>query len=187
MTAAKASRKTKSKKTTDGPDYEIRLIVPVPLTVGMLRPHVLLPTGLAQKLSDAELEAVALHESAHLQRRDPLVLSLAALIRAALFFHPLVWLVVRRLSALAEHCADDAVLEATGEPAPYATLLARLADDLPGASKRCSPTAPVSGGCRVRRWLEQCSPPSCPRSRRFCSRWAASRTRRPRRRRPKYR
>jgi HEAT repeat protein/beta-lactamase regulating signal transducer with metallopeptidase domain len=105
--------------------------VPVPISVGILHSRVLLPSTLAPRLSDEELRAVALHETAHLSRHDPLVLTLAALVRAALFFHPLVWLAARQVSTLAEHCADDAVLDATGRPLPYAEMLARLAEDLP--------------------------------------------------------
>ena len=54
-----------------------------------------------------------------------------SLLRAVLFFHPLVWLAARRIELLAEHAADDAVLEATGEPVTYAKLLARFAEELP--------------------------------------------------------
>ena len=105
--------------------------VPAPISTGILHPRVLLPVGLADRLSDEELRALALHEIAHLKRRDPLVLTLAALVRAVLFFHPLVWPAARQISALAEQCADDAVLEATGQPLPYAKMLARLAEELP--------------------------------------------------------
>ena len=105
--------------------------VPAPISTGILHPRVLLPIGLADRLSDEELRAVGLHEIAHLKRRDPFVLTLAVLVRAILFFHPLVWLAARQISALAEQCADDAVLEATGQAVPYARLLARLAEELP--------------------------------------------------------
>jgi len=104
---------------------------PASVSLGTLHPIVLLPKGLAARLSDSELEALAIHEIAHLRRNDPLTLLLVALVRAALFFHPLVWLAGRRLSTLAEQAADDVVLEATGAPVPYAKLLARLAEELP--------------------------------------------------------
>jgi beta-lactamase regulating signal transducer with metallopeptidase domain len=108
--------------------------VPVPVSVHVLHPRILLPVELAERLSDEELYAVALHETAHLRRRDPLILTLATLVRALLFFHPLVWLAVRQVSILAEHCADDAVLDATAEPLPYARMLTRLSEDLPTRS-----------------------------------------------------
>jgi len=104
--------------------------VPVPMTTGFSRPVVLLPRGIAAA-SDHDLRAIAIHETAHVKRRDPLVLGLVSLVRAAFFFHPLVWLAARRVSALAEEAADDAVLEATGEPVEYAKMLARFAEGLP--------------------------------------------------------
>ncbi|MBM4039992.1 MAG: hypothetical protein FJ290_15925, partial [Planctomycetes bacterium] len=105
--------------------------VHAPLTLGVLRPVVLLPAGLAEGLSESELRAVALHELAHVRRHDPLLLTLVSLVRAALFFHPLVWLAARQVASLAEQAADDAVLDATGEPLPYAKMLARIAERLP--------------------------------------------------------
>jgi len=104
---------------------------PAPVSFGIFHPMVLLPEGLADRLSDAELRALAIHELAHIKRKDPLVLFLVALVRAALFFHPLVWLAARQVSLLSEQAADDAVLDATGEAIPYAKMLARLAEDLP--------------------------------------------------------
>jgi len=102
-----------------------------PMTIGTLHPAIVLPVGLAEKLSDSELEAVAIHELAHVKRKDALLLTLLSFVRAVLFFHPLVWLGCRQASVLAESACDDAVLDATGEPLPYAKMLARLAEGLP--------------------------------------------------------
>jgi beta-lactamase regulating signal transducer with metallopeptidase domain len=104
--------------------------VRAPFTVGVWSPVVVLPLRFAEGLSDNEVYAVALHETAHVRRRDPLTFSLVVLVRAALFFHPLVWLAVRRVSLYAEQAADDAVLEATGEPFSYARTLARIAEGI---------------------------------------------------------
>lgn len=108
--------------------------VRTPMTLGALRRGVLLPAGFAAGTSDAELEVVALHELAHLKRHDPAVLAALSVVRAVLFFHPLVWLACRQVSLLAESACDDAVVDATGEPLPYARLLARLAEQLPRRS-----------------------------------------------------
>ena len=104
--------------------------VQAPMTIRTFRPVVLLPTGLCRNLSESELQAVAIHEMAHIKRNDPLLLTLASFVRAVLFFHPLIWLACRQISLLAEEVADDTVLEATGEALPYARMLARLAEDL---------------------------------------------------------
>lgn len=102
-----------------------------PMTVGTLHPVILMPAGLAEDSSDDDLQAVALHELKHVQRCDSLLLTLLSLVRTALFFHPLVHLACRQASALAENACDDAVLEATNKPVPYAKMLARLAEQLP--------------------------------------------------------
>jgi beta-lactamase regulating signal transducer with metallopeptidase domain len=105
--------------------------VPASISCGLFHPVVLLPTGLAERLSDPELRALAVHELVHVKRRDPAVLLLVALVRSALFFHPLVWLAARQVSVLSEQVADDAVIDAMGEPVSYARMLTRLAERLP--------------------------------------------------------
>ena len=102
-----------------------------PLTVGTLHPVILLPAGLAQESCDDDLLAIALHELTHVRRCDSLLLTTLSLVRAVMFFHPLVWLACRQVSTLAESACDDAVLDATGEPVSYARMLARLAEQLP--------------------------------------------------------
>jgi len=104
--------------------------IPCPFTAGAFYPAVLLPRDFASKLVEEDLDAVALHETAHVKRCDPLILSLVALVRAALFFHPLVWLAARRISLYAEQAADDAVLDAHLEPVSYARALTRIADGI---------------------------------------------------------
>lgn len=105
--------------------------VPAPISAGLLRPTVILPREMPAGLSEREMWSVAVHETAHIARHDPLVFSAVALVRAVLFFHPLAWLASRQVALLAEHAADDAVLEATGEALPYARLLTSLAESVP--------------------------------------------------------
>ena len=102
-----------------------------PLTVGTLHPVIILPSGLRGDVSDEEMNAIALHELAHVKRCDSALLALLSLVRAALFFHPLVWLACRQVSTLAESACDDAVLDGTGQPVAYARMLTRLAEQLP--------------------------------------------------------
>ena len=98
-----------------------------PVTVGALRPAVLLPRAYAKELTSDEIHAVALHEMSHIRARDPLLLSLVSLVRAAVFFQPLVWLAARQMAVLTEQSCDEAVLRVTGENASYARLLLGLA------------------------------------------------------------
>ncbi len=100
--------------------------VSVPVTVGMLRPAILLPPRWRIWTAD-KLEAVLAHERAHVARHDVLVLLLAHINRAVFWFHPLAWWLERRLAATAEDAADDVAAARVGEPGRYAELLLEIA------------------------------------------------------------
>jgi bla regulator protein blaR1 len=57
----------------------------VPVTVGWLRPRVILPSAW-RSWSETQLDAVLTHENEHVRRRDPLVQSLALVNRAVFCF-----------------------------------------------------------------------------------------------------
>jgi beta-lactamase regulating signal transducer with metallopeptidase domain len=106
-----------------------------PITVGWLRPAVILPTDWTQ-WSAAQLDAVLSHEGEHARRRDPLVQWLALLNRAIFWFHPLAWWLERRLSALAEEACDNAVLSRGHDPRDYSQYLLSLARSVLSAGRR---------------------------------------------------
>lgn len=116
--------------------------VAVPVTAGTFRPVVLLPVRFIERIQPAGLEGIALHEMAHIRRNDSLFFTLVSILRAILFFHPLIWLAARRLAALAESACDDAVLAVTRCPQTYALLLTAVAENLPG---RYLPPEPATG------------------------------------------
>lgn len=102
--------------------------VQVPTAVGFIHPAVILPEGLAQELSPAELNQVLLHELAHLRRWDDWTNMAAQVVKAVLCFHPAVWWVEQRIALEREMACDDAVLAATGRAREYAECLAHLAE-----------------------------------------------------------
>ncbi len=97
-----------------------------PLVVGYWRPRVLLAEGSARELSDAELEAVLLHELWHVRRWDNLTGAFLVLVQAAYWFHPLVWWLHRRIAAEREWACDDGALALGEEPASYAAAVGKL-------------------------------------------------------------
>ncbi|HKV41096.1 MAG TPA: M56 family metallopeptidase [Blastocatellia bacterium] len=102
---------------------------PAAMTWGHLRPIVLLPYS-ATSWPAERLEAVLLHELAHVRRYDGLSQLLALCVCALYWFHPAVWLCARAMRAAAEGAADDAVLFAGVKPSVYAAELLRFAAHL---------------------------------------------------------
>lgn len=99
------------------------------ITWGLARPTVLLPRDSAS-WSRERLEAVVLHEFAHVRRRDSLSHMLAFAACALHWFNPAVWLSARALREEAERAADDAVLLAGVRPSGYAAELLSLATEV---------------------------------------------------------
>ncbi len=100
----------------------------VPTAVGLWKPAVVIPAWALRELSAAELNAVVLHEVAHLRRWDDWTNLAQKLLRAVFFFHPAVWWVEGRLSLEREMACDDMVLAQTRNPRAYAECLVSLAE-----------------------------------------------------------
>lgn len=89
-------------------------LVSGPLTVGWLKPVILLPIATVNRLSVVQLEFIIAHELAHIKRNDYLVNILQNLVEVMLFFNPFVWLISSRIRIEREHCCDDIALELCG-------------------------------------------------------------------------
>ncbi|MFH9225465.1 M56 family metallopeptidase [Streptomyces lydicus] len=70
---------------------------PLAVTYGLLRPRVLVSTGLLAEA--AELDAVLVHEREHVRRRDPLKALLVRVLTGRLFFLPLLGELGERFAA----------------------------------------------------------------------------------------
>ena len=101
--------------------------VATPLTVGVLRPCVLLPHTWTEWPA-AKLRAVLAHEAAHVRRRDALVALAARLNRCLFWFHPFAWWLERQLAVTAEQACDEAAVRAVGQSGEYAEVLLEMAE-----------------------------------------------------------
>jgi beta-lactamase regulating signal transducer with metallopeptidase domain len=81
-----------------------------PVLVGFRKPIVVLPTGLAGKLSSPELESVVLHELAHAKRKDNWTAALAHVVTCTFWFYPLLWWIEQRLHRERELACDEMVV-----------------------------------------------------------------------------
>ncbi|HEY6292870.1 MAG TPA: M56 family metallopeptidase [Terriglobia bacterium] len=96
--------------------------VTVPLTLGVVRPVILIPSGW-HAWENAKLSAVIAHEMAHVKRKDSLTRTLSLIYRSVFWFSPLGWWLEGRLADLAEQASDAAALGAGAEPTYYAEVL----------------------------------------------------------------
>ena len=102
--------------------------VSVPTALGFFRPTVLIPNWAVKELPASDLNALVLHELAHLRRWDDWSNLLQKIVGAILFFHPAVWWIENRLALEREMACDDLVLAATGNPRAYAQCLVNIAE-----------------------------------------------------------
>lgn len=98
----------------------------MPVMLGAIKPVILLPMAAVANLTPPELEAILLHELAHIKRQDYLVNMLQIFIETVLFFNPFMWWISAGIRREREHCCDDLVISQTCEPLPYAKALAAL-------------------------------------------------------------
>lgn len=99
-----------------------------PGVFGVFRPVLLLPDGIAEKLTPAELHAVLAHELCHLRRRDNLATVMHMFVEAVFWFHPLVWWLGARLIDERERACDEEVLRQGSEPQAYAEGILKVCE-----------------------------------------------------------
>ena len=97
-----------------------------PGLVGLWHPVLLMPEGIAARLSAGELDIVLAHEICHWQRRDNLTALLHMLVETLFWFYPLVWWLGARLVDERERACDESVLAAGHDPQIYAESLLKI-------------------------------------------------------------
>ncbi len=138
----------------------VRIIhgLPVPaFTAGWLHPNIYVAADLSHRLTAEQLRVVLRHEAVHLQRRDPLRLSLLRFFGALLFWIPALRAIADDWADEAEVTADDAA--AAGRPLVLASALVALASAPSAPGGAVGLTSGASLNRRVRRLLGE----ACPR------------------------
>lgn len=104
-------------------------LIAVPMVVGWLRPVVLIPLSTLTTLTPQQLDAVILHELAHIKRLDAFANLFQILVETLLFYHPAVWWVSHRIRIERENCCDDVAVGLAGDSFGYAMALTMLEAD----------------------------------------------------------
>ncbi len=133
----------------------------VPVVIGFFRPVILLPLGLLTGLSAQQVEAILIHELAHVRRCDYLVSLLQKFAEGLLFYHPAVWWVSDLIRAERENCCDDVVVAVMGDAHGYAATLTALEETRWSARE---PALAATGGNLMRRVRRLLNQPEGPRA-----------------------
>lgn len=102
-------------------------LVDVPLTLGFLKPMILLPVAMLSQLSTQQVEAILVHELGHIRRKDYLLHLVVTVLEGLFFFNPFTRLLIRQLKKEREHCCDDLVIQFKYDPHAYVSALLSLA------------------------------------------------------------
>ncbi|MDP9231122.1 MAG: M56 family metallopeptidase [Bacteroidota bacterium] len=101
-------------------------IITSPVTIGFLKPIILVPLAAINHLTPQQLEAVLLHELAHIKRQDYLINLLITFIHTILYYNPFVKLFVKTIEKERERSCDELVMQFQYDPYGYASALLLL-------------------------------------------------------------
>ncbi|MCF2948326.1 M56 family metallopeptidase [Paraglaciecola aquimarina] len=101
--------------------------IQTPCVIGHINPIVLLPLGLICQLPDEQIEAIVLHELAHIKRHDYLVNIFQSLLKVLFFFNPFVLAISKRVDIERENACDDIAVKACKSSFVYANGLSQIA------------------------------------------------------------
>jgi len=105
--------------------------VPVPITIGVLKPIIILPQQLLAEANDEVLTSAIGHELIHVRRRDYALNFIYELLYLPLLFHPAAGLIRRRIRQTRELSCDELVAERVLNAEIYARSLVKLASSAP--------------------------------------------------------
>lgn len=118
---------------------------------GIIRPVLLLPEGILERLTPEQWESIVAHELCHVRHRDNLVGAVQMFVETVFWFHPLVWWVGKRIVQERERACDEEVLLLGSERRIYAQAILKVCE-----SYLKSPLECVSGvsGADLKRRIE---------------------------------
>lgn len=97
-----------------------------PVTIGFLKPVILIPVAALNNLTLQQLEAVLLHELTHIKRYDYLLNLIISFIKTILYFNPFVKAFALIIERERELSCDKMVLQYQYNPVDYAAALITL-------------------------------------------------------------
>jgi beta-lactamase regulating signal transducer with metallopeptidase domain len=100
--------------------------ISTPVTVGFLKPVILVPLAAVNQLSTQQMEAVLLHELAHIKRYDYLVNIITVIIKTIFYFNPFTRSLANVIEEEREKSCDEWVLQYQYDAFAYSSALLAL-------------------------------------------------------------
>ncbi|MGZ5189764.1 MAG: M56 family metallopeptidase [Flavisolibacter sp.] len=104
-------------------------LVQMPVVIGILKPVILIPFGLLTQLSAVQVEAILIHELAHIKRKDFLVNLIQSFTEAVYFFNPAILWLSSLIREEREACCDDIVVTNMPHKKSYLEALVSFQDE----------------------------------------------------------
>ncbi|MNI15530.1 heat shock protein HtpX [compost metagenome] len=96
------------------------------LTMGFIRPQIIVSTGMLQLLDEDELEALIQHETFHRNKKDPLKTFLMSICSSVLWYIPILTWSYKQYVTVREVLADAYAMNMTGSPESLGSALLKL-------------------------------------------------------------
>ena len=98
----------------------------IPLTIGYLKPVILLPLGTLSGVPPQQIDAILLHELAHILRKDYILNILQSVIELLFFYHPVTWWITGMIRQEREHICDDLAVAVNQDHINYIKALTTM-------------------------------------------------------------
>jgi beta-lactamase regulating signal transducer with metallopeptidase domain len=128
-----------------------------PIVFGHFKPILLFPFALLSKLTPEQIEAVILHELAHIKRNDYILNIFQIFIEVVFYFHPVTWWLTSIIKREREHiCDDEAAGKELNQKLSYAKalLIIQENDAISSISSLAFAKKPSEMYLRIKRILE---------------------------------
>ena len=89
-------------------------LIQVPMMAGIFKPVILVPLGLLSQLPPQQVEAILLHELAHIRRKDYVINLLQSIAETFFFFNPAMLWISSLIREERENCCDDIAVGESG-------------------------------------------------------------------------
>lgn len=98
-------------------------LVTIPSVTGFFKPVILVPVGLLNNIPQDQVEAILLHELAHIRRSDYAVNLMQTFIEILFFFNPGILWISSLLRDERENCCDDLAISVTNNKKEFVNAL----------------------------------------------------------------